>query len=739
MIDLETLARTGPASALLVCFLAASAAAEEPVVIDGLVEETLNLPNLGHVVIVGPNGEINAPDGRGIDANVGTTIRVDGGRVEGGSGNAIAARAHAKVYIVNGADIASSSTTAINLSEFATVLVDSSMVGGRISADDYLDIQIINADLAGDIRGNSHSRVRLVNASVNDIRLDDDVLIEVINSTVMDRIDVDSNITLLVDEQSTLLDRVIADHNLDFELRGTMDFSAGGNAAISGASNFNVHLRGGAIIGSANNQRGFGIGQAGTIRLSEGASIQTSSHAIEMTDSGTIILEPGSLLSSSGAASVRHLNGLTLSATESTLIGTIDVGRSSIINLHNTTVEGMDRAIRVNRGSRVTLTGEATSITSQNRQIIDLGRGSVLTMLAGTLSAPSTTVDTCRGINLDRGAQARIHGGSLSTVADGCEGIYGNRSKVLLDGGSVLTQGDNSPGIRYFTESKLRLSGSATITTTGDRISDEPEIGAHGIVGSNSIVDISGGQIDIQGSGNFGLLGLDSSVYVVRGGQVMAESSLGSFGIGAFDDAEIRLLGLADAFTIDISGDGEGPLPVELGVGDSVSLADLYPDFNDTNTPLSGVIAGTWSNGDPFALTFTNQYAGLGGLVTPGTILLRGVAEPDPSTSAVINSQQNPSEIEEAVVFTAAVTNPESPPEDGQVTIIASSGESCSGEGPAVSGNTATWSCEITFNSVGTRAVSAEYSGSEQFDDATSAPLTQTVNLGLFIDRFEEI
>ena len=718
--------------------LSSAALADEPIVIDGLYEDTLFLPTLGEVIVLGPDGAIETSDGRGIEANVATTITIDGGRVETGSGNAIWTRTHTDLKIINGAEILPGANTALNLSEHARVLIRDSQVDGHLSADDSLDVEITNSSI-GNIRGDSNARIRLVNSTANDIRVNDDVEVEIINSTLVDRLRFDSNVMLFVDEQSTLYERVDADHNLDFELRGTIDFDSSDTAAISGHSNFNVHLRGGSIIGSSSGQRGFGIGQAGTIRLSEGASIEVSSHAIEMTDSGTIVLEPGSLLSSSDASAIRHLNALTLSADDATLIGDIYIGRSSIVSLHNTTLVGQERGLRVERGSRVTLTGESTSLSSANRRVIELGDGSRMTMMAGEILAPADS-EFCRGIDINRGASATIYGGSVHTLAEECEAVEMNRARLVMVGGSFLSEGENAPGVYSFRDSRVRFAEDASITTTGDRIVPAASTrGAHGMYGQNSVFEMEGGQIDIQGSGNFGLLGLDRSIFVVSAGQVFANPTQNSYSLGVFEESEIRLLGLADQFTYEIDGSGEGPQTVTVGVGDSVSLSDLYPDFADGNQEVTGVISGMWAHGETFEMSFSNQYDTLDeDPLPPGDIILRGVAEPDPSTEATISSQNNPSEVHETVLFTVDVTNPLDAPDDGQVTVMASSGESCEGENPIVSGNTVTWTCEITFDSVGTRAVSAEFSDSEQFEDSASPPLTQTVNLGLFIDRFEE-
>ncbi|TVQ29592.1 MAG: hypothetical protein EA370_14875 [Wenzhouxiangella sp.] len=725
-----------PVMVLTMACVSLSARAETPIVIDGLLGETLFLPHLGEVLVEG-TGVIEPAAGElGINAKVGAVLVVDGGRIETISANAIRTQAHSNITIINGAQLLTGTNTSLSLSERATVLVRDSVISDNISADDGLRLEIIDSSFGGNVRGGSDSRTRLVNTSSGRLRFDDEVVVDVINSEVFGRLQFNSNVVLFVDEDSVLHDQISADHNLDLDMRGILllDENASNLSGIGGNSNFNVHLRGASITALGSGHRGFGIGQAGTIRLSEGASIEATSHAIEMSDSGTVIIEPGSLVSSTQNASIRHLNGLQLSVNESSLIGRIEIGRASIVSIHDSTVAGDDRGIRVEQGSRVTLSGASTSISAQSGRVIDLGDGSLLTMLDGAISAPASA--TCaRGISLDSGAEARIHGGSIHFMADGCTGVRGSRGRVRMDGGSLTTEGDNAPGIYFFTQGWVNLSGDASITTTGDRGNFNADGGAHGVTARASVVEMDGGQINVHGSDNFGLLGIEDALIVLRDGQVLADASKGSYSLGSFSESVIRILGLADDFTIDIDGSGDGPQPVTLKEGGSVDLADLHPEFADETVPFSGVIAGTWPSGQAFALSFSNQNANL----PPGQIILRGMAEPDPGTETVMESQTNPSESGEVVVFVVEVSNPNAAPDDGQVLVTASSGESCHADTPSASGNTATYTCEIVFETVGSRGVSAHFSGSGQFEDSSSAPLTQVVTVGLFIDRFEEV
>ncbi|QOC21983.1 hypothetical protein IC757_13245 [Wenzhouxiangella sp. AB-CW3] len=729
--------------ALAVCLFATPfsmlALADDVVIIDGVEFGTTLLPS-GTELIVESTGVIEPPDdARGIDAEVGTRITVDGGRIETVNGNAIATRSHSDITIVNGAELLSGDTTTLNLAARANVLVQDSTLSDDVSADERLTLEIIDSGFSGNVRGNEGSRVKLVNTTPGRVWLDSDAIVEIFNSTVSDRLRFSSNVELLLDEQSALNSRISADHNLELDLRGPLilddDVGLEGRAGISADSNARIHMRGGGITGQGIDQLGIDIGGGGVVRLSDGASIDTPGNAIEMIDSGTVVIESGSVVTSAEGASVNHGDGLVLSVNNATLTGQIDTGESSQVSLHQAIVNGHNRAVRVGEGSLLTISGANTSISALSGRVVDVDDGSRMILLDGKIEAPAGS-DANRPINLGRGAELFVHGGQVLTGVENRPGIRGNRSRVEMTGGSIEATAVDAPGIYFFAEGSVAVSGSTSITTTGDRESTDPQSGAHGAFGRSSVFEINGGEIDIQGSGNFGLLGLEESLIVMRNGQVLADSALDSYSLGAFEESIIRIQGLADDFTVDIDGSVDGPQPVVVGEGQSVSLVDLYPEFADSD-PFSGVIDGTWSDGESFSLSFTNQYEEL----APGEIVLRGVAadpEPDPGTETTIDSLLNPSEVDEVVTFVVEVSNPDAAPDDGLVTVTATSAETCQDSDPAVSGNTATYSCEIAFETVGDRGVEAGFTDLEAFEDSTSQPIIQTVNLGLFIDRFEE-
>ncbi|HEV2424235.1 MAG TPA: MBG domain-containing protein [Terriglobia bacterium] len=91
------------------------------------------------------------------------------------------------------------------------------------------------------------------------------------------------------------------------------------------------------------------------------------------------------------------------------------------------------------------------------------------------------------------------------------------------------------------------------------------------------------------------------------------------------------------------------------------------------------------------------------------------------STSSITSNVPNPSNIGQAVTISFQVTGNGSP--TGSVTVSATTGESCAATLAAGAG-----SCTITFNTSGTRTLTAGYAGDSNFAASTSAGVSQTVN-----------
>jgi len=97
------------------------------------------------------------------------------------------------------------------------------------------------------------------------------------------------------------------------------------------------------------------------------------------------------------------------------------------------------------------------------------------------------------------------------------------------------------------------------------------------------------------------------------------------------------------------------------------------------------------------------------------------------ASTALLAATPNPARLGQAVLHTITVSGGSFAPADGQVTVTASSGESCSDTSPQVSGLQSTFACSISYATLGPRMVTASFSGSVTHLDATSAALALQV------------
>jgi hypothetical protein len=117
-----------------------------------------------------------------------------------------------------------------------------------------------------------------------------------------------------------------------------------------------------------------------------------------------------------------------------------------------------------------------------------------------------------------------------------------------------------------------------------------------------------------------------------------------------------------------------------------------------------------------YTLLFSS--AGLEGVAsTPIEITAGGKI---PTSTSLVEHSPDPSDAGESVVVRVSVQAATGSAE-GQFTVTASTGESCSGNAPS-------GSCDIRFNSAGSRTLVARYAGNDQFQASESAPVTHTVN-----------
>lgn len=81
----------------------------------------------------------------------------------------------------------------------------------------------------------------------------------------------------------------------------------------------------------------------------------------------------------------------------------------------------------------------------------------------------------------------------------------------------------------------------------------------------------------------------------------------------------------------------------------------------------------------------------------------------------------------EPVDFTMQVTGTGSAPSDGEVTVTAGTGESCSTATGAVNANTVTFNCTIAFASLGLRTIDASFDGSTSHEGSNAPPVDVAV------------
>jgi sugar lactone lactonase YvrE len=164
------------------------------------------------------------------------------------------------------------------------------------------------------------------------------------------------------------------------------------------------------------------------------------------------------------------------------------------------------------------------------------------------------------------------------------------------------------------------------------------------------------------------------------------------------------------------------PAPITYGTPLSATQLDATANAAGTfvYTPASGKVltAGVQSLSVKFTPTSTSDY-------TTVTADVNLTVNPDNTTTTITSNSPNPSTEGKAVTVKFAVAPAISggPNPTGSVTVNASSGESCTGNLSGGSGN-----CKITFNTTGSRTLTATYSGDANNNSSVSGGATQTVN-----------
>jgi hypothetical protein len=159
------------------------------------------------------------------------------------------------------------------------------------------------------------------------------------------------------------------------------------------------------------------------------------------------------------------------------------------------------------------------------------------------------------------------------------------------------------------------------------------------------------------------------------------------------------------------------------GYNDTITL--IVNSWTNTKIVLGG-FSGAWDEsgydytlavGDPIEVQVWNAQSGLG----PATIYSTVVVEP---TATTVTSSPNPSNLDQAVTFTATVTSAAGSPPDGE-TVSFMQGTKLLGTGTLSSGSASFTTSTLTK---GTHAVTADYAGDANFAASKSKPVKQVVN-----------
>ncbi len=111
-----------------------------------------------------------------------------------------------------------------------------------------------------------------------------------------------------------------------------------------------------------------------------------------------------------------------------------------------------------------------------------------------------------------------------------------------------------------------------------------------------------------------------------------------------------------------------------------------------------------------------------------GAPITVGAGALEASSASITSDLPDPSATGVAVPINVSVTGVSSQPASGQVVITATTGETCTDlTASAGPGNTALFSCSITFNTVGARNLTAAFSASATHANSTSAVESHTV------------
>jgi hypothetical protein len=336
----------------------------------------------------------------------------------------------------------------------------------------------------------------------------------------------------------------------------------------------------------------------------------------------------------------------------------------------------------------------------------------------------------------------------ISGVVSPANSLVGSTAEDRVGSGGVtaLTNGNYVVSSFFWSSGVIRLAGAVTLGSgtsgiTGVVSSANSLVGGteNDFVGNNGVTALTDGNYVVFsqhwsngaiaeagavtfGSGTSGIVGVVSPANSLVAST--ARDFVGSFGVTALSNGN---------YVVD-SPDWDNGATVDAGaITLGLSNGSVVGAITSTHSVLGSV--GGQGATQTFSYDATRNQLAIGQAASNRVVLQRtGIA----TAITIVGGMPDPSEVGQPVTVTANVSASPNAPTDGQVTFTASSGESCVDTTPTVTASTtAEFSCTITFSTLGSSTVLAEYTGSIIHAYSGSEPETHTTIAPLFANGFE--
>ena len=411
--------------------------------------------------------------------------------------------------------------------------------------------------------------------------------------------------------------------------------------------------------------------------------------------------------------------------------GQAEVGGGVAVGpLGTLTVDGCEIAGNVADGGGLAAGLRATVMIRNSRihdnQSLTQGGGGILGSLAHLIVEDSEVADNRANDTRWGGGGLLILGGDLAL------------QRSTLSGNSATDLAANGSGLHP----RLDESGGGALSLRGARAEIEN-------------TTISGNRADQTWLGGGGILAVFSDVRIAHATLAGNESerstpSTAAASLARWDNdrpqAELRLT----HSLVTASGRQCFPVAAITGLGNRIDDASCGPQSGSLG-PVTGLDPALSANGGlgrTHGLLVGSNAIDAGPSICTGAAGLplsvdqRGVTRPQngacdlgaieiaPQTSATIisNATPNPSLLGAPVTVRVMVSGSVTAPTDGQVTVMASSGETCVDSTPSANGGSSVvFDCELVFATLGPRLLTASFGASSTHGDSSSAPWSHAV------------